>query len=104
MFKKKNRLPAGVLKPEKVFNTKEFTLKVSKNNEGESRFGLVVSKKIDKRATVRNKTKRALRKIFEDRFTQIKPGLDFLIIAKGTFEEGIESKLNNLLKKEGYLK
>ena len=39
----------------------------------------VVSKKIDKRATVRNELKRKTRAAFENLFDQIKDGHDFLV-------------------------
>ena len=52
-----------------------------KNNLMHSRFGLVVSNKVAKKAAVRNKIKRQLREIVHQELENIKAGYDFLIIA-----------------------
>ena len=57
-----------------------LTLKTAKNDLDDSRFGFVVSQKVSKKATVRNKIKRVLRKIMEENLPLIKKGNDVLII------------------------
>ncbi len=66
MINKKQRLKigdffgAGALRPVKVLKTPYFSLKIYKSRSPLSRFGVVLSKSLDKRATVRNKIKRAI--------------------------------------------
>lgn len=102
MLKKIFRLPKTKLNKAQTFTLQNVVLKVSENGIGAKRFGFVVSKKIDKRAVVRNKTKRILRTFVQERLDKIKSGYDFLFIAKSSVENN--SKLEELLKKEGYLK
>src|SRR3989344_8925245 len=62
MFKTENRLVSGVrFKNSYSFSVPQFILKERKNGLLLNRFGIVVSKKIDKRAVVRNKIKRTFR-------------------------------------------
>lgn len=87
MLKRKYRLPKKFLIKAKSYNFKGFILKVSENNKEISRFAFIVSKRVDKRATQRNKIKRVLRRMVEERIAKIRPGLDFLLIAKGLPDE-----------------
>ena len=82
MFKKLNRLSAREKFFEESLNSRFFVLKISQNNLLHNRFGFVVSKKIDKRAVVRNSLKRKLRSCLEEYQKDIKPGFDFLFILK----------------------
>lgn len=59
-----------------------FTLKYGSNNLSYGRFGFVVSKKIDKRATRRNAVKRMFSLCIKNLQATIKPGTDFLFIPK----------------------
>ena len=59
MFSKKYRFSFRNQLPKHVLNSPSFTVRYGKNNEG-LRVAVVVSKKIDKRATVRNKIKRRI--------------------------------------------
>ena len=62
MLKRENRLSKIVRRlGERKFLSPLFSVGIFSNNSGNARFGFVVSKKIDKRAVVRNKTKRVLR-------------------------------------------
>lgn len=68
-----------------------------------SRVGFVVSKKISKKAVVRNKVKRRLREISRGFMGNFKQGLDIIIftkpeIAKSEFSQ-IKNDLETLLKK-----
>ncbi|MCD6471195.1 ribonuclease P protein component, partial [bacterium] len=58
----------------KKFYTKEIGLKYIKNNLQISRFGVVVSLKISKKAVVRNKLKRRILDIIKKNIDFIKPG------------------------------
>jgi ribonuclease P protein component len=61
---------------------KHFLLVIAPSTTGDSRLGLTVTRKIDKRAVYRNKLKRKLREVF--RYTRpglIKP-LDIVVVAR----------------------
>jgi len=47
-----------------------------------SRFGFVISTKIDKRATVRNRIKRLLRQAIRERLEKIPAGFDFVLVVR----------------------
>lgn len=108
MFKKENRLGSSIrfLNPV-VYNTAYFTLKIAKNDTKNNRFGFIVTKKVDKRAVVRNKVKRKVRLCFEGLKLDIKPGYDMLCFIKApatdsTFEL-LRDTIIKLLKKEKLL-
>jgi len=65
-----------------------FILKVAKNNLQISRFGFVVSQKVSKKATVRNKVRRRLVAAIKAEEKNIKSGADLVFIALS----GIEKK------------
>jgi len=73
-----------------------------------SRFGIIVSTKISKKATVRNKIKRQLRAIIYKNLANIKQNYDIIILTKPAITTQtitkIESNLIYLLKKAGLLK
>ncbi len=69
-----------VFKKGKGFKEDFLALKTAKNDLDDSRFGFVVSQKVSKKATVRNKIKRVLRKIIEQYLPLIKKGNDVLIV------------------------
>lgn len=104
MLKKEFRLPKTKLNRQKVFNLPDVTLKISENGLEVSRFGFVVSKKVDRRAVIRNKVKRILRSYVQENLKNIKQGFDFLLISKKVPEENFNLKIEELLKKEKYLK
>lgn len=84
-----------------------FFLKLVKNNLNVSRFGFVVSQKVSKKATARNKIKRRFRTIIRLMIKQIKPGFDVVIIAqpsiiKNTYQE-IREMMQKLFKKNHLL-
>jgi ribonuclease P protein component len=103
MLKRENRLSKIIHRVgERKYFSPLFQVKISENKEEKARFGFIVSKKIDKRAVVRNKTKRVLReavKIFIDKLL----GKDIIIIArkKLSFKEKDEvvKELGNILNK-----
>jgi ribonuclease P protein component len=64
------------------FTSPFFVLKFTKNEQTFSRFGFVVSKKIDKRAVVRNRLKRQIRSCIETNLDKIASGYDLLFVLK----------------------
>lgn len=78
----------SVFKKGKGFKEKSLFLKTIKNNLEASRFGFVVGKSLSKKATQRNKIKRRLRGLVQDKLSRIKTGFDVAIVA----QEGIENE------------
>ena len=76
---------------------------MSKNDLNFSRFAAVVSLKVSKKAVVRNKIKRRLRKIFTENLENLKGTFDIAITAKpAIFEKSyleIKTATEELLKK-----
>lgn len=106
MFKRMYRLRGNIRfeKPFLFISNNFFTLRLRKNTLKHNRFGFVVSKKVDKRAVVRNRSKRLLRAILERRYAQLKPGNDLLfslkqkIVAKDIQE--LEKIIDTLFQEE----
>jgi ribonuclease P protein component len=59
-----------------------FTLKYLPNKLEFSRFGFVISTKIDKRATVRNRLKRQIREVIRLKLAKIPAGYDIMLVPK----------------------
>jgi len=55
---------------------------LSKGNDNPVRIGLVITKKVDKRATARNRTARLIREAIRLNLEKIKPGHDIVIVAR----------------------
>ncbi|MBI3337423.1 MAG: ribonuclease P protein component [Candidatus Staskawiczbacteria bacterium] len=96
-----------LFKEGKSFKSTFLVLKAVKNNLKENRFGFIVSKKVSKKAILRNKIKRNLRDIVRQNIKDIKSGVDVVLIVlpdfgKKNFSE-IKEILNNLLKKAGLI-
>lgn len=109
MFKKEFRLDRNVrFNNSYTFSAPEFVLKEKKNGLLLNRFGIVVSKKIDKRATARNKIKRIFRSCLIDLNKNMTLGHDMLFIVrigaldktKGENQEIIK----NAIEKAGFIK
>ena len=71
--------------------------------EAPSRFGFVISKKIDKRATVRNRIKRLLREVVRENLEKIPDGFDIVFIVRpnivGKNYEEISIEFDKVLSK-----
>lgn len=109
MLKRKFRLNAKLrLKNSVSCASPFFTLRIAENGLLYNRYGFIVSKKIDKRAVIRNKIKRQLGSIIENIQEEIKKGNDVLFIIKKNFlnetKEAIYLTIKNLLKTNNYLK
>lgn len=107
MLSRENRLKKredfnNISKKGNIIAGKLIFLKFLKNKLDFSRFGLIVSLKISKKAVIRNKIKRQLRSIIKENFSNIKSGLDIIVITKPeivnkNYQE-IKNDFENLLK------
>ena len=93
MLPKENRLKKKkdfekLFEEGKSFREKFLALKINKNSLNNNRFGFIVSKKVSKKAVMRNKIKRQLREIVRKEIDNYQKGFDIAIIAL----PGIESK------------
>lgn len=108
MLSKNLRLRKTDFKKSAILNSPYFNLKTQPNTEEKSRFGFVVSKKIDKRAVVRNRIKRVLRSCIEENAEKIREGYDFLFVLKkeaiGKDRGSVCSSLLTVLGREKLLK
>jgi ribonuclease P protein component len=101
MLKRKYRLPVRAnLAHSSSRKSQTFRLMISQNNLTFSRFGFVVSKKVDKRSVVRNRTKRVLRSCIEEMREKIIEGYDMLFIlqknAVGQKKDAFCNEINKL--------
>src|SRR5258706_15865795 len=108
MFDRKYRLPVKVrLDNSKTVHTPFFIVKIHKNTLEYNRYGFIISKKIDKRATVRNRVKRRIRACVEELHPKMVTGYDLLfIIKKEAVEKTTEilfSTISEILIKEKIL-
>jgi len=91
----------------KPFYSALITIKVLKNNRPQSRFGIIVSTKVSKKAVVRNRLKRRLSEVIRLNLSEIKSGFDVIIMVKQALAEKkyqeIESELLQLFKKASLL-
>jgi len=92
LFQKKQLVKEGFL-----------ILKMAPNNKKESRFGVVVSQKVSKKAVVRNKIKRQIRAIIFRNLQKIKKGYDLVFIVLPGFEKNnfyeMATVINKMLTK-----
>lgn len=97
MLKKQYRLPAHIrLHTPTTARLPVFFLKVGRNNLSYNRFGFVISKAVDKRASTRNRAKRKLRSCVEEMVGELKTGYDMLFF----LEKGIIQKQREVLCQE----
>lgn len=82
-----------VQKEGRVFQSDSFGISVLERGDAEpSRFAFVVSTKISKDATQRNRIKRALGEAMRYERTRVKPGLDVVFLAKaGSAQKATDS-------------
>jgi len=81
---------------------------VNRKDNDPSKFGIIVSKRISKRAVLRNRIKRMLREIIRGNLKKIKSGSDILVIANsdlsGLGSRYLERQFMSLAKKANILK
>lgn len=92
-----------VLKKGKIVFGPFFNLKILSNKLDVSRFCIIISTKISKKAVVRNKAKRQLNSIIQKYLPKIKPDYDIVILTKPAvtvteFKE-LEKGFTSLLQK-----
>lgn len=109
MLKKKYRLNIKEkLKFSNSLGSHFFTLKVVKNNLLFNRYGFVVSKRVDKKAVVRNRVRRIFQNCVRDNFDRIEAGHDLLFYIKknalSVARDQICFSLKDALREVGYLK
>jgi ribonuclease P protein component len=103
MLKRENRLAKITHRAdEKKYFSPLFNVRITDNKDNKARFGFVVAKRIDKRAVVRNRTKRVLR-IAAEKLINIVNGKDITIVAKKQLsfkeKEEVVKELGNILNK-----
>lgn len=109
---KKKKDIERVFKKGKGFKEDFLILKIAKNALSQTRFGFVVSQKVSKKATLRNKIKRRLREMVSKKGKKLKKGrhpsatrsgMDVVLIALPGLETKdfweIDETLNKLFKK-----
>jgi ribonuclease P protein component len=92
MLKRENRLAKITHRAdEKKYFSPLFNIRIAESKDGKTRFGFVVAKKVDKKAVVRNRTKRVLRDAVKD-FLKDLTNKEIVIVAKKslTFKEKAE--------------
>lgn len=104
---KKERDFGKILRSGKKFREDFLLLRVSKNDIDKVRFGISVSKKVSKKATLRNKLKRRLASLLAIYLPRIRKGTDLLFITLPgmelkTFPE-IKETIGELFKKSKVL-
>jgi len=110
MLIKKNRLKKkrdfeNVFKKGKSFKQGFLLLKMINNKSEKIRFGFIISQKVSKKATIRNKLKRQISEIINSQIKKIKKGIDGILITlpgleEKTFSE-IKENIDKLFKKAG---
>ena len=99
MLKKENRLSDIRFKTKSQnFDSTLFKIKVFSNGGDAIKFAFVVSKKIDKRAVVRNQTKRVLGNAAKSILKKTKNGESIIIFAKTAISFSQEEETRNLLE------
>ncbi|OGH13713.1 MAG: ribonuclease P protein component [Candidatus Levybacteria bacterium RIFCSPLOWO2_02_FULL_37_10] len=100
MFKKEFRLPKNV-KFDKKYQAYSnfFAVKIAENSTGLKRFGVVVSKNIDKRAVGRNRIKRQIRRCIEENEKNLSSGKDILVIARPGIRDKETKEISEELKR-----
>lgn len=98
MLDKKHRLPKNInFSNAKVFSSYAFLIKVGNGQSEFPRFGIVVGKKIDKKAVGRNKIKRQIRDGIDKLLPVIDSVKDVLVIAKVGIKEKNSKETLDLL-------
>lgn len=85
-----------------------FVVYALRNRSGATRMTVVISKKVDKRAVVRNRCRRRVREAFRPLLPQLEPGFDILIYIKqdmgNVLFETVTSDVTQGCRKLGLLK
>ena len=95
---KKRKDFEAIFKNSKSLKNSLFSLKTAKNNLGLNRFGFVVSLKVSKNATVRNKVRRRLVEAIKTQKENIKNGTDAVLVAFSGIEKKEFSEIKEAVK------
>ncbi len=91
----------------KLYQSSYFSLRYVKSENNHSTFGFIVTKKVDKRAVIRNEIKRRFRACIEEKLEQIVKGYHFLFVIKkealSVNKEELCKHIQEQLKKEELL-
>ncbi len=113
MLPKEYRLPSStmrdVLRSGRRSGESFVSLTVKKNNTPLSRFGFIVSTKVDKRATTRNRLKRLLRESVHHLLAELPKGWDVVVSTRSKPHEDmnqsdVEKILRQALQNAGVLR
>ena len=100
MFKKGLRLPKSIrFTKENQISSNFFLIKIPDNKTESKRFGIVVSKRIDKRAVIRNKIKRQIRRCIEENEKDVPVGKDILMIVRPNIKDRQIKEICESIKK-----
>ena len=96
----KNKKDIGrVLKNGKGFKDGFLILKVIKNNFKNPRFTSIVSHKVSRKASLRNKIRRKLSELVRIKIKRVKEGVDLILIAVPGLEEKDFWEINETINK-----
>lgn len=95
-----------IRKKGRFFSDDFITISFLKNNLSICRVSVVVSKKILKRATERNRLRRQIQEAIRINFSKVKPGFDIMILTKKNLSDfkKIENQIVEIFKKADLLK
>ena len=83
----------------KPLHSQAIYIKFIKNEEGKSRFAVVVPKKVEKMAIKRILLKRKGFNVLKDIYSDIKPNIDCIILFKNKDVENLKEEIFSLLNK-----
>lgn len=90
-----------------MLQSSSFGIVFLKRNMGSTRFGFIVSTKISKRATARNRVKRVLKEAIRNLLPKIKEGFDVVFLVKrAILEKGgeeIKNEVGRTLSRAGII-
>jgi ribonuclease P protein component len=85
-----------------------LSIKYAKNSTETSRIGFPIGKNYSKKAVVRNRTRRILRKACSEFLLELQPGFDIIVLIKPTYQNinliQIITELKKVLSKANLLK
>jgi len=104
MLSKKNRLNKkrdfeNVFRKGKSFKEDLLLLKITEGKTSQSRFGLIVSKKISKKATIRNKLKRRISELVGKEIKNLPKSMDIVIVTFPGIEKKDFLEIEKIIKK-----
>ena len=91
-------------KPSFVKKGPFFAVKIAANGLSHSRFGVVVGKKVDKRATERNRIKRLFYRAINERKIQNVPGQDVMVMVYPEIKQFAKEDIIKILKGFEFIK